>query len=97
VSDSRPEVSRDFAVQIVERPRVTTAPPAGPREVPRRIHTRSVAIRYGISTRLAEDWIARTVRDGAAVKVGRWTMARPSELDAWVMAGAGHEHGRRRP
>jgi hypothetical protein len=85
-------------VQIVERPRVSTAPPAGPRDTPTRIHARSVAARYRISTRLAEDWIARAVRDGAAVKVGRWTMARPSELDAWVMAGAGRaSHGRRHP
>jgi hypothetical protein len=66
-----------------------TSPPAGPRETPTRIHARGVAARYSISARLAEDWIARAVRDGVAVKVGRWTMARPSELDAWVMDGAG--------
>jgi hypothetical protein len=71
---------------------VSPAPPAGPRDVPTRIHRRSVAARYGISTRLAEDWIARAVRDGAAVKVGRWTMARASEMDVWVMAGAGRDH-----
>jgi hypothetical protein len=76
--------------------RMSTPSSSEPRDVPTRIHKRNVAARYGISKRLANEWIRRAVVDGAAVKVGRWTVARITEMDAWVMAGAGREHRARR-
>lgn len=55
--------------------------------VPRRLRPDDVAERYGISPRLARDWMRRLVTCGTAVKVGQVIMAAPADVDAWVRRG----------
>ncbi len=46
-----------------------------------------LSARYGITSRLAREWITRLVAAGVVSKVGRLPMGRLSACDAWVAAG----------
>lgn len=46
-----------------------------------------VSARYGITPRLAGEWIRRMIAAGAIAKVGRVPVGRLSATDAWVASG----------
>jgi hypothetical protein len=61
--------------------------PADPPDPPRRLKPEDLADRYGISRRVAGEWIRAMVAAGIARKLGRWPMGRLSACDAWVASG----------
>jgi hypothetical protein len=73
---------------------------AGPHDPPRRVRPGDVAARYGITERLAGEWIRRAKAAGVVTTLGRVSVVRWSALDAWVASGgaaAPRSRGRRGP
>jgi hypothetical protein len=54
---------------------------------PRRLCPDELAARYGITPRLAGEWIRAMVAAGVVRKLGRWPMGRLSVVDEWVDNG----------
>ncbi len=54
---------------------------------PVRLRDITVANRYGITRRLAREWLRRLVAAGVATKLNRMFFARLTAVDAWVLAG----------
>lgn len=57
------------------------------RDTPVRITKRSIALRYIVTERRAADLIREAIAAKVAAKRGRFTFARPSAFDAWLVGG----------
>lgn len=58
-----------------------------PLDAPQRIQADKYGRRYGITKRLASEWIRRAITAGVLKRIGRTIVGIPRELDAWVAAG----------
>lgn len=56
-------------------------------EPPRHLKPAELAERYGLTTRLAGEWIRRMLAAGVIAKLGNLPVGRLSACDEWVASG----------
>lgn len=64
-----------------------TGPLNAPLDPPRHLKPAELASRYGITPRLAGEWIRRMIAAGVVAKIGNLPVGRLSVCDDWVASG----------